>query len=278
MELALDPPGSVGVTRLLVAREMRAKLLSPWFWLVASAVCLIAWIYGAGFQRTFETETVLVTTDPLMALDIAIVAFLATVLGLRLSTAVAWEREHGTLEVLLAGPVSWSAVLAAKFLAELGVLVLLVAVYWLYLVIAQPLGAGVIAPADTAGLVMLPVFALPSLALGLLVSAFARGVRGAVVAFLATVVLLAAFEIALAQLTGRPAEEMSLAALYVRATLEAVAPVVGGLSAVAPLAGLAEGLVTHTPVAVGDGLAAIGLTAAMIAAAVVLARFRGAQV
>jgi ABC-type Na+ efflux pump permease subunit len=213
-----------------------------------------------------------------MALDIAIVAFLATVLGLRLSTAVAWEREHGTLEVLLAGPVSWSAVLAAKFLAELGVLVLLVAVYWLYLVIAQPLGAGVIAPADTAGLVMLPVFALPSLALGLLVSAFARGVRGAVVAFLATVVLLAAFEIALAQLTGRPAEEMSLAALYVRATLEAVAPVVGGLSAVAPLAGLAEGLVTHTPVAVGDGLAAIGLTAAMIAAAVVLARFRGAQV
>jgi ABC-type Na+ efflux pump permease subunit len=277
MELALDPPGSVGVTRLLVAREMRAKLLSPWFWLVASAVCLIAWIYGAGFQRTFETESVLVTTDPLMALDIAIVAFLATVLGLRLSTAVAWEREHGTLEVLLAGPVSWSAVLAAKFLAELGVLVLLVAVYWLYLVIAQPLGAGVIAPADTAGLVMLPVFALPSLALGLLVSAFARGVRGAVVAFLATVVLLAAFEIALAQLTGRPAEEMSLAALYVRATLEAVAPVVGGLSAVAPLAALAEGLVTHTPVAVGDGLAAIGLTAAMIAAAVVLARFRGAQ-
>ena len=72
MTSAPAAPGAVGVTRLLALREVRAKLLSPWFHLVATAVCLIAWAYGGGFQETFATEAVLVSTGPLAALDLAV--------------------------------------------------------------------------------------------------------------------------------------------------------------------------------------------------------------
>jgi hypothetical protein len=277
MSLALNPPGPAGIAWLLFRREVAAKLSSVWFYVVATAVCLMAWVYGAGFQNSFRTESVLVTTDPLMALNILVVAFLALVLGLRLSASLAWEREHRTLEVLLVGPVPWGAVVLAKFGVELCVLALIMAIYWAYLVVAQPLGVGVIGVADTASVALMPLFALPVLALGLLVSAWARSVRGAVVIYLVLVGLLSVFEVAQGILAAQPVDRMSLVALYARAILSAAAPFVQPVSAVGQLALLAEGLTTQTALTGPQALGALLLTAATLLAATALARLRGAQ-
>jgi ABC-type Na+ efflux pump permease subunit len=275
MQSAAAAPGPLVVTALLAQRELLARLASAWFWIIASLLCVIAWVYGAGFQQTFATESVLVTTDPLMTLNILIVVFLSVVLALRLAASFAGEREHRTLEVLLVGPASWGAIVAAKFLAELCVLALLVLVYLAYLLLAQPLGAGVIAPRDTLGLLAMPAFALPVLALGLLVAAWARTVRAAVVTFLAVLGALAAFEVGLGLLEARSPDQIALTELQVRSALETVAPVVAWVSAPGQLAALAKALAQNAAPSGMAALWSLGLTAGTLCAATVLARLRG---
>lgn len=276
MSLILRPPGHLGVTLLLLRREAAARLTSSWFYGVASIVCVIAWVYGASFAQTFETESVLVTTDPLMALNVLVVVFLGVVLGLRLASSIAWEREHRTLEVLIVGPVLHETVVLAKFCVELCVLALLMAIYVLYLALAQPLGAGVIGVTDVFAAGRMPLHALPLLALGLLISACARTVRGAVLVYLAVTVILGLFEVVLGVLAARSPEELSLAAAYLRTGMQGIAPMVKPVSAVARLADLAQGLTASTPLAVSRTLMALALTAATLALAALVARARGA--
>jgi len=275
MSHQLRPPGLVATTLLLTSREISARLLSPWLYVVASLICLIAFFYGGGFLRGFETESVLVTTDPLAVLNAVVVSVLAAVLGLRLAASLAWEREHHTMEVLLVGPVPHEAILLSKFCAELLLLLLLVAVYAAYLLVAQPLGAGVVGPADAAAIGRMPLHALPLLALGLLASAWARSVRGAVVAYLAGLVLLGLFEIVLGMLMARQPQELSLAAAYLRGILSAASTVVDPLSAAARLADLTEGLTGQTPLAASRTLMALGLAFVTLALAAVVSRARG---
>jgi hypothetical protein len=252
-----------------------ARIGSAWFWITASLICVIAWLYGAGFQQTFETESVLVTTDPLMTLNVLIVVFLSVVLALRLAASLAGEREHRTLEVLLVGPASWGEIVAAKFLVELCVMALLVVVYLAYLLLAQPLGAGVIAPRDTLGLLAMPVFALPVLALGLLVAAWARTVRAAVVSLTGVLGLLAAFEVGLWLLEARAPDQIELTELQVRSALEAAAPVLAWVSAPGQLAGLAKALAQNAAPTGAAALWSLGLTACTLGLATAVARLRG---
>jgi ABC-type transport system involved in multi-copper enzyme maturation permease subunit len=272
----LRPPGHLGIALLLMRRELAARLMSPWLYAVASLVCVIAWFYGGGFLRAFETESVLVTTDPLAALNVIVVVVLGVVLGLRLAASLAWEREHRTLEVLLAGPVSHGAILLAKFCVELLLLALLVAIYAAYLLVAQPLGAGVVGPGDAAAIGRMPLHALPVLALGLLASAWARSVRGAVVAYLAIILLLGLFEIVLGMLLARQPQELGLVAVYLRGIMSAAAPVIDPVSAVARLADLTQGLTVQTPLPVLRTLMAVGLALVTLALATLVSRARGA--
>ena len=276
MSLVLRPPGLAGDTLLLARREIAARLLSPWLYVVATAICLIAWLYGAGFLHTFETESVLVTTDPLLALDILIVVFLGAVLGLRLAASLAWEREHRTLEVLIVGPVSYAAVILSKFCVELCVLALLIGVYILYLLAAQPLGAGVIGVGDALATWRMSVSALPILALGLLVSAWTRSVRMAVVLYLSVATLLAAIEAGTFILNAQPPDQLSLAEAYLRRGLQSVTIVLDPISAVARLADLADGLTAQAPLSAASSLQALMLTAATLTVATVVSRIRGA--
>jgi ABC-type transport system involved in multi-copper enzyme maturation permease subunit len=276
MSPPLRPPGLVGTILLLTNRELAARLLSPWLYAVASLICLIAFFYGGGFLRGFETESVLVTTDPLAALNAVVVAVLAVVLGLRLAASLAWEREHRTMELLLVGPVPHEAILLAKFCAELLLLVLLMVVYAAYLLLAQPLGAGVIGLADAAAIGRMPLHALPLLALGLLAAAWARSVRGAVVVYLAILVTLVLFEIVLGALMARQPQELSVAAAYLRGVMSAAATVIDPVSAVSRLADLAEGLTVQTPLPAARTLMAIALAVATLALAALVSRARGA--
>jgi ABC-type transport system involved in multi-copper enzyme maturation permease subunit len=276
MSPPLRPPGLVGTILLLTNRELAARLLSPWLYAVASLICLIAFFYGGGFLHGFETESVLVTTDPLAALNAVVVAVLAVVLGLRLAASLAWEREHRTMELLLAGPVPPEAILLAKFFTELLLLVLLMVVYAAYLLLAQPLGAGVIGLADAAAIGRMPLHALPLLALGLLAAAWARSVRRAVVVYLAILVTLVLFEIVLGALMARQPQELSVAAAYLRGVMSAAATVIDPVSAVSRLADLAEGLTVQTPLPAARTLMAIALAVATLALAALVSRARGA--
>lgn len=275
--MQLQPPGFAGTVFLLANRELGARLRSPWLYAVASLICLIAFFYGGGFRRSFETETVLVTTDPLAALNVMVMAVLAGVLGLRLATSIAWEREHRTLEVLLAGPVSPEAILAAKFAGEIVVLAMLTVTHIAYLLLAQPLGPGVIGPADAAAIGRMPLHALPLLALGLLVSTWAKTVRGAVMAYLSILALLIVHEIVLAALTAQSPQDLSLAGAWVRRILTAADTVIDPLSAVARIADLTTGLSVQTPLTPAQTGMALALTAATLAAAALALRARGAS-
>ncbi len=276
MRDALAPPGAIAATLLLAERELRSRLGSVWFWAVSSLTCLMAWLYGAGFLTSFETESVLVTTDPLMALNSMVVIFLGVVLGLRLAASMAWEREHRTLEVLLIAPVGWGTIIAAKFMVELLVLILLVAIYAVYLLVAQPLGAGVVGARELTGLALIPAFALPVMALGLLTGAGLGSVRGAVVAFLVLVGVLAAIEITHGVLGAQPVDQMSLTGLYVRHALDLADPVLRVLSPAAQLALPVQAIALQAPLSATEAVYAVLQALAILVLAALLGRARGA--
>lgn len=257
-------------------RELTARLSSFWFYAVASLTCVITWFYGGAFLRGFETETVLVTTDPLAVLNVIVIGVLGVVLGLRLAISLSWEREHRTLEVLLVGPASHEAIVLAKFCVELLLLALLVAIYVLYLLIAQPLGAGVIGSSDALAIGRMPLHAMPLLALGLLASAWARSVRGAVATYIAVILALGLFEAVLGILAARQPQELSLAAAYLRSTMSALAPFIDPASAVSRLVDLTQGLSVQTPLSALRTLMALLLTLVTLALAALVSRARGA--
>lgn len=276
MRDALAPPGAFAATLLLAERELRSRLGSVWFWAVASLICLMAWLYGAGFLASFETESVLVSTDPLMALNAMVVIFLSVVLGLRLAASMAWEREHRTLEVLLIAPVGWGAIVAAKFVVELVVLLLLVALYAAYLLLAQPLGTGVIGIPELAGLALIPAFALPVMAVGLLTGAGLGTVRAAVVVFLVVVGILVAVEITHGVLAAQPVDQMSLTGLYARHALDFAEPVLRIASPVAVLAMPVQAIALQAPLTAAEASNALLQALAFLVLAALLGRARGA--
>lgn len=263
-------------TALLAWRELRFRLGSIWFWAVSSATCVLAWLYGAGFAAAFATESVLVTTDPLLALNAFVVVFLGIVLGLRLAGSMAWEREHRTLEVLLIGPAGWSTIICAKFLVEIVVLALLILIYALYLALAQPLGAGVIGTSELAGLVLVPFFALPVMAGGLAIGAGLGTVRAAVVVFLAAFGALAAMDVAHAALIAQPVEQQSLTGLYALNAFDVAAPVLDHVSPAHVLATPIRAFFLQIAVPPGAVGLPLGQAALFVVLAVWIGRLRGA--
>lgn len=276
MRDAFAPPGAIAATLLLAERELRFRLGSIWFWTVSSFICLMAWLYGAGFLNAFESESVQVSTDPLMALNSFVVVFLGVVLGLRLGASMAWEREHRTLEVLLIAQVGWGTIIAAKFVVELVVLILMVALYAGYLLFAQPLGAGVVGGWELTGLALIPALALPVMALGLLIGAGIGSVRSAVVTIFVLVGVLAAIEIAHGVLSAQPVDQMSLTGLYVRHVLDLADQALGILSPVAQLAFPVQAIALQTPLSLAEAAYAVLQALGILILAVILGRKRGA--
>lgn len=254
-------PGALRTVVILTRRELRERVSSVWLYVVASASCVGAAIYGGGFLNAFHTETVLVSSDPLAALNATVLIFLSLVLGLRLSASLSWEREHRTLEVLLVGPVGMQAIVLSKFAAEFAILVLLVAIYSLYVVIGQPMGAGTIGLGDTVGLWRSLVLTLPVLALGLLVSGFFSSVRASVVCYLIVVVGLSFVAFLTLWLSVLPPGDLSLAALYLRSGLEATNVVLRGVSALSYLSDLVTSVVGLSVVSSARAGMAIVVTA-----------------
>ena len=275
MRIDLNPPGAMTTTALLAWRELHSRLGSVWFWAVSSATCVMAWAYGGGFVASFATESVIVTTDPLLAVNALVVVFLGIILGLRLAASMAWEREHRTLEVLLIGPTGWATIIAAKAIVEIAVLALLLLIYALYLVVAQPLGAGVIGTDELAGLLLMPFFALPVMVAGLVVGAGFGTVRGAVVTFLALFGALAAIEVTHALLGAQSVQQQSLASVYIRHSLDLSLPLREVISPVRTLATPIEALVLQATILPIQVALALFQSAILLALAVLVGRLRG---
>lgn len=267
--------GQARILRVLVARELRRKLSSVWFYLVASGACLIAAMVGSGFVRGFATESVLVSRNPLAVVDAFVLAFLGAVLGLRLAAAMSWEREHGTLEVLLSGPVRWTTLVLSKFAVELVVLAVLLLLYSAYVAIGRPLGTAVVDAGGLAGLWLTAPLVLPLMGLGLLISACLGGVRLAVTAYILALGFLGAIEAATAWLNLQSPETMALSALYIRSALNAAGEWLFWLSPLAYLGDLFRVAAADMAVGPERSLAAAGLASGLIALSVLVAARRG---
>ncbi|WP_168798045.1 ABC transporter permease [Pacificoceanicola onchidii] len=270
-------PGPVSVCLILCRQQVLSRLGSIWIYVLATVICLIAAVFGGGFLRAFETETVLVTSDPLIGLNTVVLAFLALVFGLRLSTAMAWEREHRTLEVLLVGPAGHGAILTAKFVSELVVLIGMLLAYSAYLVLAAPLGAGTIGVADLSGVWLGAVFVLPMLGFGLLVSNFFASVRAAVVCYLIVAVALIGVSAVTQGLRVLPPQELSLSLLYLRSGLVTAHEVLQHVSPVAYLSDLFTNAISVSVLSLARGLAAIALGLALLGLSIFISKRRGSQ-
>ena len=86
---------------LLARRDVSAKFADIWIYLLTSLLLAAVAIYGSGFQRAFESETVAVAADPLLPAHAIALVLLGLAVGLRCATSISWEREHRTMEVRL---------------------------------------------------------------------------------------------------------------------------------------------------------------------------------
>lgn len=270
-------PGFIRLLFVLTRQELRGRFSGIWFWAVSSAVCLMAALYGDGFQRSFETETVLVSQNPLAALNVIAIAVISIVFGLRLATSVSWEREHRTFEVLLVSPANHSTILLAKLFAEIVTMIALLAVYSVYLLLAEPLGAGVITIDDTVDIWSIGVFVLPILGLGLLVSSFLSTVRASVVSFLVAVSVLSLIEIVTQVLRVQSPSELNLAVLYLRSGLEALHSVLNVLSPISYVSDVVLSAANVTVLTTERLFYAFGLTVALFFVSNVISSRKGPQ-
>jgi ABC-type transport system involved in multi-copper enzyme maturation permease subunit len=271
-------PGArqLGIAAILTRRDLFAKLGSIWIYSLASAICATTALLATGFRRTFETETISVSADPLAPVHALVLVIMALVLGMRAATSLSWERENRTMDVLLSGPATASALVVAKLATELVTLVMLGLVYSAYLVLARPIGDVDTAFGGAATFWRLSVLVLPMIGLGLVISAGAPNVRAAVVAFLSVVLSLAALEGASAWLEAQDLNELSLTAVYLRGILSRATEWLHPISPIAYLADLARNVTGGTAPASFREVTGFVLLLALTGASVLLVRTRGA--
>lgn len=268
-------PNTFRVIWTLTRRELAVKLSSFWLYGLMSAICLVAALFGGAFIQSFDTENVLVSSGPISALNAGIVLFLGLALGIRLTASLVWEREHRTLDVLLAGPTGHSEIIAAKFIAELLVLMLILVIYLLFLIVGQPLGSAVLTLADAGEIAIWSSFIIPVMAFGLLVSALFSSVRAAVVAFLVVITFLGIYEGLVIWLAPLSPTDMSLSMLYLRSGLESVQKATQWLS---PVSHICEPVLVYLGRSVSgwtDILAAVTLGVSFLGISVAVSARRG---
>jgi ABC-type transport system involved in multi-copper enzyme maturation permease subunit len=264
------------IAAILARRDLSAKLGSIWSYGLASAICAMTALLATGFRRTFETETVSVSADPFAPVHGTVLVILGLVIGMRAAISLSWERENRTMDVLLSGPVTASALVAAKLATELVTLVMLGLVYSAYLVLARPIGDLDTALGGAASFWRLSILVLPMIGLGLVISAGARTVRAAVIVFLSVVLGLATLEGASAWLQAQDPNELSLMAVYLRGLLSRATDWLEPVSPVAYLADLARTVDAGAAPAIVRPVTGVILLFALTCASVLLVRMRGA--
>ncbi len=106
----------------IAANEIRLGRRNRWILLCASALTVFALVLGfigAGPTGTVKVDPLTVTVANLATLSVYLVPLMALLLSF---DTIAGEVERGTIQLVLASPVSRSALIAGKFLGHVSVL------------------------------------------------------------------------------------------------------------------------------------------------------------
>lgn len=192
----------MSAVRTIAARELRSLFHTPLAWVVLALVeAVAAWVFLVRLDVFTRVEASLrtlpgapgltaVVVGPLVQTMALVMLLVTPVLSMRL---VSEERRSGTLALLLAAPVSSSAIVLGKFLALYAFLLctlMLVAVPPLYLLIGTPLDLGLLAAQFLGFALMLAAFG----ALGLYFSTLSATPAVAALGTVGTLMLLWMFD------------------------------------------------------------------------------------
>jgi ABC-type transport system involved in multi-copper enzyme maturation permease subunit len=175
------------LARTVQRRDLRATLYGFGLYVTLSAAVAVAATVLRNYVRSVQDGGLYVLANPFALSLFGAVVLSSVYLALVSTTAIARERDQGTLEVLFYSPVDTVAYLLGKWLAQMGVYVLMVVVYlailWLYALVTNfafdlSLLWAALLSVTTASAVV---------AVGILLSTLNRSVRGALVALLSIV-------------------------------------------------------------------------------------------
>ena len=177
------------LARTVQRRDLRATLYGFGLYVTLSAAVAVAATVLRNYVRSVQDGGLYILANPFALSLFGAVVLSSVYLALVSTTAIARERDQGTLEVLFYSPVDTVAYLLGKWLAQMGVYVLMVVVYlvilWLYALVTNfafdlsLLWAALLSVMTASAVV----------AVGILQSTLNRSVRGALVALLSIVVV-----------------------------------------------------------------------------------------
>ncbi len=271
-----DCPPRLRVVRTLYLRDLTTVLFSPYVYLLGVLACALASYFAGVFLTTVSSLSVLVSPDPLRIPLVFTAVAVAVYLGISSSIAITHEREQRTLEVLFYGPVTPGARIAALFLRDISVFLIVVAFFFLEALLVSlttnlTLGASSL---RAAGLSVALV--CPMVGFSLLISAAFRKTRAAVLLFISLFVILSGLQLASMILDSVSAESASLFVLYLRRALSLFLSWARWLSPFAYIARVGEFLDAGAQAPTGIVAAALLYAAGLLAAATAVLRRRGA--
>jgi len=207
----------------LARREIATALNGVGLYLVVTLACLAAAVTLKGYLDYLAANGTLVLAAPLRAPLLIAVILMTAFLGLSAAAGTAGERERGTLEVLMYGPVDIWTFVAGKALGLLGTYCIMLLAVAVVLALIATLTA---IPLDgaTAGLLALSTApAACTIAFGMLLAAHTTRVRAAISLTLVALLLFAAIDAADQLLAARAADGALGSAAQLLAAVAAVA-------------------------------------------------------
>lgn len=177
------------LARTVQRRDLRATLYGFGLYVTLAAAVAVAATVLRNYVRSVQDGGLYVLANPFALSLFGAVVLSSIYLALVSTTAIARERDQGTLEVLFYSPVDTVAYLLGKWLAQMSVYMLMVVVYlvilWLYALVTNfafdlsLLWAALLSVMTASAVV----------AVGILLSTLNRSVRGALMALLSIVVV-----------------------------------------------------------------------------------------
>ena len=228
------------VIPLIARQEARDALLGWPLYAVATVALLIGALLVSNALRAVAESGLEIVSRPFYFPVLVSTSLAALYLAGWAALAIARPRDQGALRVLFFAPVDPAGLVAGHAISAL-------LLYIVFLLITTPVYVAIawvvnlpLSPLLVTGMVVSPLFILPAIGIGLLISAWAPSARSAVFLFAAVLAVLTAVQIGYGALQQVPPTTRYYdALLFLREVLRIVREALLWLS---PLALLSEGL------------------------------------
>jgi ABC-type transport system involved in multi-copper enzyme maturation permease subunit len=236
--------------------------------LVATAVMLRQAV------SSLRSDGFLIATDPFLGPAVVYIQAISTYLAVSSAVTIARDKDRGTLELLLYGPVDYFSYVIAKFISQIichGASLAFLVMYMLVLSVTTPFHMSFI----PLVLVLLSIFSLGCVSsMGIFLSSVSKNVRRSVLIIVGLILLLAALEAGYGALATLDIQDPRSPLLYFRSALGGIYQLGGILSPFASLSRIELAVRVANPTlyltAVLGSLAYTGFF--LTAAAIVLSR------